>query len=112
MSSTKWLPRAFVVMVTAFASTGFFAESAFAATATGVAKVSGTTIQFTAAAGATNSVTVTLSGRTVTIDDRVAIRPGAGCKAVTAGRPLLRAPTGRHHVQDCENMVSAPPAER
>jgi Ca2+-binding RTX toxin-like protein len=59
------------------------AAPADAATTAGTAKVtSDATIQFTAGAGATNVVVVTGSGRTITVDDTVAVNPGTGCKRV------------------------------
>src|SRR5690349_1132342 len=88
----KWLRRIAVVIVagsTAIASTSVFAESASAAT-TGVVKVSGTTVVFTAAAGAVNSVIVTSTERTVTVDDRVAVKAGKGCKAVKRDKTKVR----------------------
>ncbi len=49
----------------------------------GTAQVdSATTVFFSAGIQQANSITVTRSGRTVTIDDRVAINPGSGCTRV------------------------------
>jgi Ca2+-binding RTX toxin-like protein len=58
-----------------------FAAPAQAA-ATGVASVSGVTLTFRAGSGKTNRVWITEAGGTVTVDDRVAVKPGRGCKAV------------------------------
>lgn len=51
----------------------------------GLATVVGTGIvQYQAAKGRANGVVLTRSGTTVTVDDRTAITPGKGCKAVDA----------------------------
>ncbi|GAA1583523.1 calcium-binding protein [Actinoplanes couchii] len=67
---------------------------ALAAT-TGLAKVAGTVVQFKAAAGKTNSLVITIAGRTVTLDDRVAIKAGAGCKAVKGDATKVRCTTAK-----------------
>ncbi|BBH65233.1 hypothetical protein ACTI_19180 [Actinoplanes sp. OR16] len=74
-------------------SAGVLASPAAAAASTGVASASGTKIRFTAAKGKTNKVVFTLSGRTVTIDDRVAIKAGKGCKAVKGDKTKVRCTT-------------------
>ncbi|MGK5682993.1 calcium-binding protein [Actinoplanes sp. URMC 104] len=53
-----------------------------AATGGRAAVVGSGVVQYQAAQGRVNGVVVTRSGSTVTIDDRTAITPGAGCKAV------------------------------
>lgn len=68
---------------------GVFAAPAQAAS-TGVASVNGTKVQFKAAKGKQNKVVVTRSGKTVTIDDRVAIRAGKGCKVVDRTKVTCR----------------------
>ncbi|WP_433384898.1 calcium-binding protein [Actinoplanes sp. CA-142083] len=65
------------------------------AAATGVASVSSTTVSFGAAARAVNNIVITRSGLTVTIDDRVAIRAGKGCKAVKGDRTKVRCTTAK-----------------
>ncbi|MBB2940952.1 Ca2+-binding RTX toxin-like protein [Actinoplanes lutulentus] len=65
------------------------ASPAHAAT-TRVASVSGTTVTYKAAAGKQNKVVITRSGRTVTIDDRVAITAGKGCKKVKGDKTKVR----------------------
>jgi serralysin len=71
-------------------STGALAAPAEAST-TGVASVvEGTKVQYKAAKNKTNKVVVTRSGNTITIDDRVAIRPGAGCQAVKGDKTKVR----------------------
>lgn len=68
--------------VAAVASTAVMASPAQAATS-GLARVIGNNrVEFRALLGVSNSVVVTISGRTVTIDDRVALSAGAGCKRV------------------------------
>ena len=53
------------------------------AASTGVAVVRGkATVEYKAGAGRQNSVTVTRSGRTITIDDKVAVKAGKGCRQV------------------------------
>ncbi|MBO3739531.1 calcium-binding protein [Actinoplanes flavus] len=56
------------------------------AAAAGNARVSGTRVLYTAAKGAQNRVVVTRSGNRITVDDRVAVKAGAGCKAVKGDR--------------------------
>jgi Ca2+-binding RTX toxin-like protein len=63
------------------ASTACLAAPAEAATAAS-AKVVQEIVRFDAAKGQTNRLTITRSGRTVTLDDKVAIKAGKGCKAV------------------------------
>jgi Ca2+-binding RTX toxin-like protein len=76
-------------------ATAAFAPPAHAAAA-GKAAVSGRTIVFTAAAGARNLVFFTRSGRTVTIDDRVAIKAGSGCKAVKGDKTKVKCTTAKN----------------
>ncbi|WP_275414981.1 calcium-binding protein [Actinoplanes italicus] len=56
------------------------------ATGSGTARVSGADVVYTAAKDARNRVVVTRSGGTVTVDDRVPVRAGAGCTAVRGDR--------------------------
>jgi Ca2+-binding RTX toxin-like protein len=68
----------------AIGSTAFFAAPAQAASA-GLAKVVGSkTVQFQALKGKANGVTITISGKTVTLTDKVAIKAGKGCKSVSS----------------------------
>ncbi|GGN26228.1 Ca2+-binding RTX toxin-like protein [Actinoplanes campanulatus] len=77
----------------AVASTAFLGAPAQAA-AGGAAKVVGSkTVQFRAVTGKANGLTITISGRTVTLDDKVAITPGKGCKAVSGDRTKVRCTT-------------------
>lgn len=81
------------VVVTATAG---FAAPAQAAT-TGSAMVLGkdSVVRFTGGAGQRNALVITVSGRTVTLDDRVAVLPGAGCRAVRGDRTKVRCTTPR-----------------
>ncbi|MFC4066167.1 calcium-binding protein [Actinoplanes subglobosus] len=76
----------------ALASTVLFGTPAQAASA-GLATAGGSTVSFRALAGRINRVAVTVSGRTVTLTDRVAIRAGRGCRSV--GRTSVRCTTTR-----------------
>ncbi|GLW33358.1 hypothetical protein Areg01_62960 [Actinoplanes regularis] len=49
-------------------------------------------VKFTAASGQAKSLVITISGRTVTLNDTVAIKAGKGCKAVKATGPRSHAP--------------------
>jgi Ca2+-binding RTX toxin-like protein len=84
------------VALVAIASGGALATPAQAATAgtpASASVVDSGTVQFTAAAGTTNSLTVTSADRTVTFDDRVAIRAGEGCAPVRGDRTKVRCTT-------------------
>src|SRR3954468_24463833 len=77
----------------AVASTAFLSTPAMAASA-GAAKVVGSaTVQFNALMGKANSLTITISGRTVTLDDSVAIKPGKGCKGVKGDKTKVKCTT-------------------
>lgn len=47
-------------------------------------------LQFQATPGKQNRVVITRSGRTVTLDDKVAVKAGKGCKAVRGDRTKVR----------------------
>ncbi|GGN73363.1 hypothetical protein GCM10010112_42610 [Actinoplanes lobatus] len=82
---------------TAVATSALFASAAQAATV-GKAEVVGvhkSIVRFTAAAGQANSLTITISGRTVTLDDKVAIKAGKGCKAVKGDKTKVKCTTSR-----------------
>lgn len=77
----------------AAASTALFAMPAQAASA-GAAKVVGSnTVQFNALNGKSNGLTITISGRTVTLNDKVAIKAGKGCKAVKGDKTKVKCTT-------------------
>jgi Ca2+-binding RTX toxin-like protein len=90
-TSKKWLLRSGLAVLTT-ASASLLASPAQAAT-TGVATVSGNQVSFSAAANRVNSVNITRSGRVVTIDDRVTVRAGKGCKAVKGDKTKVRCTT-------------------
>ncbi|BEL03448.1 hypothetical protein Q0Z83_016390 [Actinoplanes sichuanensis] len=95
MSTYVWLRRIGASLLTTTATVGAFALPAEAA-ATGVAYVrfrdAGQPVDlvFTAGAGKRNSVVITRSGRTITVDDRVTLRAGTGCKQVKGDKTRVR----------------------
>jgi Ca2+-binding RTX toxin-like protein len=78
-------------------TTTMFVSPAQAASTTGTANViSGTPgVKFQAGKGASNSLVITVSGRTVTLDDRVAIKAGKGCVAVKGDKTKVKCTTSR-----------------
>ncbi|MFI5935878.1 calcium-binding protein [Actinoplanes sp. NPDC051494] len=89
MARLVWLTLAAVAVST------LAAVPAQAATA-GMASVSGTTVRYKAAKDKRNKVVVTRSGRTVTIDDAVAITAGKGCKKVKGDKTRVRCTTKKN----------------
>ncbi|BAL93063.1 hypothetical protein AMIS_78430 [Actinoplanes missouriensis 431] len=89
MSRSQWLTRIGVALFTTIA-VGAVGTPAFAAS-TGTASVSGkSTVVFKAGSGRTNSVKITRSLRTITIDDKVAVKAGKGCKPVKGDKTKVR----------------------
>ncbi|MEU7903654.1 calcium-binding protein [Actinoplanes sp. NPDC049118] len=89
MSRPQWLAGVGLALL-ATVSIGALAAPAQAA-GTGKAYVqSGGKVWYKAATGKTNKVVITLSGNTVTIDDRVAIKAGTGCKKVKGDKTKVR----------------------
>jgi serralysin len=84
VSRSLWAARVGLTLLTTI-SVGVLAAPAQAASA-GIASVSGTRVLYSAARGAANKVVVTRSGKTVTIDDVVAVKPGSGCKKVDSSK--------------------------
>ncbi|SDT74727.1 calcium-binding protein [Actinoplanes derwentensis] len=80
--------------IAAAATSAFFASPAQAASAA-KAEVAGTVVRFTAAAGQANSLTITVSGRTVTLNDTVAVKAGKGCKAVAGDKTKVKCTTAK-----------------
>ena len=80
-SFRSWLPRvgAVLAVTLAIGVPGAPAQAVTVGTAT---VESATKVNYTAGTGHINTITVTRSGRTVTIDDRVTITPGTGCRRV------------------------------
>src|SRR6187431_508507 len=85
VKTTSWAARAGLTLLTIGVAAGAGAAPAQAAT-TGVASVSGVNLTFKAGSGKTNRVSITQSGGTVTVDDRVTVKPGKGCKAVAGDK--------------------------
>ncbi|MBG0560757.1 calcium-binding protein [Actinoplanes aureus] len=77
-------------MFAAITVAGAFAAPAHAATAGVASVVSTTKVQYKAAKGKQNKVVVTRSGKTITIDDKVAVKAGKGCKAVKGDKTKVR----------------------
>ncbi|SDT73095.1 calcium-binding protein [Actinoplanes derwentensis] len=66
------------------------------AASTGSASVYATTkVQYQAATGKQNRVTITRSGNTITIDDTVTIKAGKGCKPVKGDKTQVRCTPGK-----------------
>jgi hypothetical protein len=60
--------------------------------------VSGTKVVVKAGSNQTNKVVITRSGRTVTVDDVVALKPGKGCRKIDKTKvrcTTARTPTGK-----------------
>src|SRR5690242_17116101 len=88
--SSRRPARAAITLSLATVSVGGLAAPAYAVTAGVVSVVKTTQIQYNASASKANSVVVTRSGRTVTIDDVVALKAGKGCKAVSGDKTKVR----------------------
>ncbi|MEU4424258.1 calcium-binding protein [Actinoplanes sp. NPDC024001] len=97
MSHSRRLAGVGLTIFTSIAVAGLTATPAQAASS-GVASVVGSkVVQFKAGAGKTNRVVITRSGKTITIDDTVALKPGKGCKKVNKTKvkcTTKSAPTG------------------
>ncbi|MBB2945651.1 Ca2+-binding RTX toxin-like protein [Actinoplanes lutulentus] len=91
MSHSQWPARIGVGLLT-IVTIGATGTPAFAAS-TGVASVAGSVVTFKAGSKKTNAVTITRSGRTVTIDDRVTVKAGKGCKKVKRDKTKVRCTT-------------------
>ncbi|MEU4419987.1 calcium-binding protein [Actinoplanes sp. NPDC024001] len=84
------LLRLGIVSLTTAASVAAFATPASAASVGTIKVFDGSKVKFQAGSGKTNKVTITRSGLTVTIDDRVKIKAGTGCKAVKGDTTKVR----------------------
>ncbi|BCJ43451.1 hypothetical protein GCM10010168_42390 [Actinoplanes ianthinogenes] len=91
-----WLTRAGVALLATTAAVGVCSAPAQAAS-TGLVYVGApiepgdpVTVNFKAGSGKKNAVVITRSGRTITFDDRVAVRAGKGCKAVKGDKTKVR----------------------
>ena len=85
----RLLIRLGAVLTVTTATAAFLAAPAEAAGG-GVAWVTGNRIKFKAAASGANRLVITRSGRTITIDDKRAIKPGKGCKQVKGDKTRVR----------------------
>jgi Ca2+-binding RTX toxin-like protein len=88
--ASPWRAGVGATLLATTVSIGAFALPAQAGGTTGVASVSGTKVRYKAGNNRVNRVVVTRSGNTVTIDDRVTVKPGKGCKAVKGDKTKAR----------------------
>jgi serralysin len=88
-----WPARAGLALLVTASVGALTAVPAQAATTGVAAVVEGTKVNYKAAAGKQNKVVVTLSGRTVTFDDQVAIKAGKGCKQVKGDKTKVKCTT-------------------
>ncbi|HWS39441.1 MAG TPA: calcium-binding protein [Actinoplanes sp.] len=72
------------------ASALLWATPAQAATTGVVSVVQTTKVRYKAGNGQQNQVVITRSGNTITVDDRVTIKAGAGCRAVKGDKTRIR----------------------
>ncbi|BAL93064.1 hypothetical protein AMIS_78440 [Actinoplanes missouriensis 431] len=92
MSRSQWLTHVGVALLTTVAI-GATGSPAFAA-GTGTVSVSGTSqIVFKAGSGKVNTLRISRSGRTVTVNDGVTLKAGKGCKQVKNDRTQVRCTT-------------------
>jgi serralysin len=89
VSRSIWLTRAGLALLVVGA-VGVAATPAQAATTGVVSVYDGTKVRYKAGSGHQNRVFLSRSGNTVTVDDRVAIKAGAGCKAVKGDKTKVR----------------------
>lgn len=89
MTRSSTVPRWGMVLFTTI-GVGAFAAPAQAASTGVVRAPSSTQVEYRAATGTANTVTITRSGRTVTVDDKVKIKAGKGCKAVKGDKTKVR----------------------
>jgi serralysin len=93
MSRSAWLTRVGVILL-ATSAVGWQAVPSSAAGTAGTASVYDVTkVRYNGGNGNVNNVVVTRSGNTVTLDDRVTIKAGAGCKAVSGDSTKVRCTT-------------------
>jgi serralysin len=102
---SHWPARAgLTALITiAVAAVAVPAEAASWGDATAGAK----TVSFVADWKATNKIVITRSGRTVTIDDRVEIKPGKGCKRVKGDKTRVKCKTTKTPTRSSSRCVTA-----
>ncbi|GGN73195.1 hypothetical protein GCM10010112_42370 [Actinoplanes lobatus] len=82
-----------LALLTTSVAVGLTAAPAQAAT-TGVVSVYKTTkVRYKAATGKQNKIVITRAGNTITVDDVVTLKPGAGCKKVEGDTTRVRCTT-------------------
>jgi serralysin len=87
--NANWAARAGAALL-ATISIGAYAVPALAAGTDGAASVSGTKVRFQAGSKVANRVVITRKGNVVTVDDRVKVKAGKGCKAVKGDKTKVR----------------------
>jgi serralysin len=94
MPQTSWRYRAAVTVTAALATTAALSVGALPAQAAAkaglLAVVDGTVVEYKTAKGKSSKITLTRKGNTITVDDRVAIKVGAGCKRVKGDKTKAR----------------------
>jgi Ca2+-binding RTX toxin-like protein len=98
MSANVWLRRLGVTLLTTTATVGVAALPAEAAS-TGIAYMrmepyEAVNLVFKAGSAKRNAVVITRSGNTITVDDRVTLRAGKGCKQVKGDKTRVRCTIG------------------
>ncbi|MET8148774.1 calcium-binding protein [Actinoplanes sp. NPDC049668] len=94
MPETRWRLRAAVTLAAAVAVSATLSMGGSPARAVGkaglLAVVDGTVVEYKAAKGKQSGITLTRTGNTITVDDRVAIKVGAGCRRVKGDKTRAR----------------------
>src|SRR4051812_2798556 len=96
MPPAPWRLRAAVTAAVAVSAPLFIAASpAQAVGKAGVlAVVDGTVVEYKTAKEKQSKITLTRTGNTITVDDRVTIKVGAGCKRVKGDKTMARCTPG------------------
>ncbi|MBO3739504.1 calcium-binding protein [Actinoplanes flavus] len=95
MSRFGRLLGAGTAIVVTTAAVGALGAPVQAAASGVVSVVGGTQVKYVAGTGKANRVVVTRSGNTVTVDDRVAVKAGKGCRAVKGDKTRIRCGTSK-----------------
>lgn len=93
MNRPVWPGRSVSVLLATVSVAALSATPAHAASPGVASVVENIKVNYRAAKGKQNKVVVTLAGRTITIDDRVAIKAGKGCKQVKGDKTRVRCTT-------------------
>jgi Ca2+-binding RTX toxin-like protein len=86
-------PAAIGIALCAVAAAGATATPAQAASPGTASVTSSTKVQYKAASGKQNKVVITRSGNTITIDDKVAVNAGKGCRKVKGDKTKVTCTT-------------------